>query len=59
MVVDYKTTRTKDLATPAYVFQTGMYARAVRELLGLKVKAVYLYSFYTDRLVPVGAAADA
>lgn len=59
VVVDYKTTRTKDLATPAYVFQTGMYARAVRELLGLKVKAVYLYSFYTDRLVPVGAAADA
>ena len=51
VIVDYKTTRSRDLDTPAYRFQTGMYARATERLLKLRVRAVYLYSFFMDKPV--------
>ena len=51
VIVDYKTTRSYDLTTPAYVFQTNAYARAVRRLLGIPVRAVYLYSFFADKTI--------
>lgn len=49
VIVDYKTTRSRALDTPAYRFQTGMYAQAVQSLLKLRVEAVYLYSFFMDK----------
>lgn len=53
IIVDYKTTRARDLVLPQYVFQTGLYARAAEKLLGLTVKRVCLYSFYLGKIVDI------
>ncbi len=54
-VVDYKTTSLYSLAQEKtmeeYKIQVGIYAQAVREIIGLEVKNVMLYSFEKDDFV--------
>ena len=54
-VVDFKTTRynTEDEFIKAYRRQTEIYAEAIEEILGIRVKGQYIYSLHLGKSIEV------
>lgn len=55
VIIDYKTDRIRDPDTLAahYATQLRLYRYAMEQIFGVPVKGLYLYSFYTDRLIEI------
>ena len=55
VILDYKTDRIRDPDTLAahYATQLRLYRYAMEQVLGVPIKGLYLYSFYTDSLIQI------